>query len=159
MPDFGSRMKAALPHITALVPHRGSMLLVDRLLEASANHALGEVAVSERSAFYLSGLGVPAYVGIEYMAQTVAAYDGFQRWGTGEPPAIGFLLGTRRYVADRSFFKPGDLLLIRVVNVFMDNGMASFDCNISVQGEDCVSATLNVYRPEPGADFTADSAK
>jgi len=35
--------------------------------------------------------------------------------------------------------------------VFSENGMASFDCGIDVGGEVCVTAMLNVYRPEDGA--------
>lgn len=127
------------------------MLLIDRLVEASDSHAIGEVLVSEDSSFYRHGRGVPAYVGLEYMAQTVAAFDGARRVETGEPPAIGFLLGTRRYKAERNYFEAGELLSVRAKMVFSENGMASFDCAISVKGEPRVSAMLNVYRPEDGA--------
>ncbi len=126
------------------------MLLIDRLIEASDVHAVAEVRISERSNFYRAGAGVPAYVGLEYMAQTVAAYDGAHRAVTGEPPAMGFLLGTRRYHADRDYFAAGALLSIRVEMVFSENGMASFDCRIGIDGVPCVTATLSVYRPEDG---------
>jgi predicted hotdog family 3-hydroxylacyl-ACP dehydratase len=144
-------MSQALPDIEHLVRHRGPMLLIERLVEASEHHAVGEVLVSESSSFYRSGRGVPAYVGLEYMAQTVAAFDGARRIETGEPPAIGFLLGTRRYKAERNYFEAGELLSIRVEMVFNENGMASFDCSISVEGVPCVVAALNVYRPDDGA--------
>lgn len=144
-------MSQVLPDIEHLVRHRGTMLLIDRLVEASESHAIGEVLVSENSSFYRSGCGVPAYVGLEYMAQTVAAFDGARRVETGEPPAIGFLLGTRRYKAERNYFEAGELLSVRAEMVFSENGMASFDCAISVEGEPRASAMLNVYRPEDGA--------
>jgi predicted hotdog family 3-hydroxylacyl-ACP dehydratase len=146
-------MSQILPDIEHLIRHRGTMLLIDRLVEASDNHAIGEVLVSEESSFYRAGRGVPAYVGLEYMAQTVAAFDGARRVETGEPPAIGFLLGTRRYKAERNYFEAGQLLSVRTEMVFSENGMASFDCAIGVAGEPapCVSAMLNVYRPEDRA--------
>ncbi|MDR3500923.1 MAG: hypothetical protein P4L72_17045 [Parvibaculum sp.] len=143
-------MPAPIPPIEDLIRHRGPMLLIDGLVEASGTHAVAEVLVSERSRFYRAGSGVPAYVGLEYMAQTVAAYDGALRAVSGEPPAIGFLLGTRRYAATLNYFPAGKLLSIRVEMVFSENGMASFDCRIGIGGETCVTATLSVYRPEDG---------
>lgn len=143
-------MSQVLPDIEKLVPHRGTMLLIDRLVEATDDRALGEVCITETSCFYRDGQGVPAYVGIEYMAQTVAAYDGAKRLRTGAAPEIGFLLGTRRYAADRDYFRAGDRLSIKAEMVFNDGGMASFDCTISVNGVPSVTATLNVFRPEAG---------
>lgn len=134
--------------VEELVRHRATMLLIDRVLDVSERHVVAEVLISERSVFYRMGHGVPAYVGIEYMAQTVAAYDGAQHLATGEPPAIGFLLGTRRYEADRSYFQAGDLLVIRAEMKFNEGGMASFDCTIDVGGVTCVTAALSVYRPD-----------
>lgn len=134
--------------IEGLVRHRATMLLIDRVIDVSERHVMAEVQISERSVFYRMGYGVPAYVGIEYMAQTVAAYDGAQRLATGVPPAIGFLLGTRRYQADRSYFRAGDVLVIRAEMTFNEGGMASFDCAIDVGGVTCVTAALSVYRPD-----------
>jgi predicted hotdog family 3-hydroxylacyl-ACP dehydratase len=134
--------------VEELVRHRGTMLLIDRLIDVSAYHAVAEVTISEVSVFYRTGEGVPAYVGIEYMAQTIAAFDGAQRMTTGEPPVIGFLLGTRRYEAVRSYFHAGEKLTIRANMSFNDGGMASFDCSISVDGQVCVNAALSVYRPD-----------
>lgn len=146
-------MSSSLPLITALVPHRDTMLLIDRLIEASDDHALGEVLIGEDSRFYRPGCGVPVYVGIEYMAQTVAAYDGVQRMKTGAPPAIGFLLGTRRFVSSKHYFQDQDHLTIRADKVFFDGGMASFDCTININGEPSITATLNVYRPDAESDM------
>ncbi|HEX7775982.1 MAG TPA: hypothetical protein VF449_05590 [Parvibaculum sp.] len=152
MPDF--------PPIEELIRHRGPMLLIDRLTEASDRHAVAEVRISEKSSFYRAGMGVPAYVGLEYMAQTVAAYDGAHRASTGEPPAVGFLLGTRRYVADHDYFPAGALLSVRVEMVFSESGMASFDCSIGIGGVSAVTATLSVYRPEDGgASLMAGEAR
>lgn len=139
-------MMQQLPPIEDLIRHRGPMLLIDRLVEVSDLHAVGEVRIGERASFYRPGHGVPAYVGLEYMAQTVAAYDGAHRVATG----IGFLLGTRRYAATRDYFRPGELLSIRADMAFSDNGMASFECRISIGGVDCVTTALSVYRPEDG---------
>jgi predicted hotdog family 3-hydroxylacyl-ACP dehydratase len=144
-------MSRSLPQLEDLVRHSGTMLLIDRLLEASDIHAVAEVTISESSTFYREGCGVPAYVGLEYLAQTIAAYDGALRHATGAPPEIGFLLGTRRYKAARGYFTTGETLHIHVDMTFNENGMAAFDGVIRVDGEDRVTASINVYRPEDGA--------
>jgi|TARA_R110000824_G_scaffold390760_14_gene587889 predicted hotdog family 3-hydroxylacyl-ACP dehydratase len=146
-------MSQTLPQIESLIRHRGRMLLIDRLLEASATHAVGEVTINEQSSFFRKGCGVPAYVGLEYMAQTVAAFDGALRNISGEEPAIGFLLGSRRYEATQSYFPAGATLTIHVDMVFSEGGMASFECLIKQGDETIVTAPLNVYRPESG-EFT-----
>lgn len=142
-------MKEMMP-VEDLVRHRGQMLLIDRLVDASASHAVGEVTIASSSSFFRAGRGVPAYVGLEYMAQTVAAFDGARRVESGEPPAIGFLLGTRRYVSKVKYFLADTLLSVHVNIVFSEGGMASFDCVINAFGEELVTASLNVYRPEGG---------
>lgn len=141
-------MTDSLPNIGDLVRHSGTMLLIDRLIEASDFHAVAEVSITENSTFFRDGCGVPAYVGLEYLAQTIAAYDGAGRHGSGEPPEIGFLLGTRRYMATRGYFAAGETLHIRVDMTFNENGMAAFDGVIRIDDNDCVTASINVYRPE-----------
>ena len=143
----------ALPPASELVRHSGTMLLLTRLAEASETHAVSEVEITENSTFYREGRGVPAYVGLEYMAQTIAAYDGVERRRSGEPPEIGFLLGTRRYEAPRPHFAAGETLRIRVDMTFNDNGMAAFDGVITVGEETRARASINVYRPGGGASF------
>lgn len=147
-------MPQALPNIEELVLHSGTMLLIDRLVESSGDHAVSEVSISEGSAFYREGRGVPAYVGLEYMAQTIAAYDGALRHASGAPPEIGFLLGTRRYTATKGCFVSGETLLVRVDVTFNENGMAAFDGVIRIGGEERVTASINVYRPEKGGGFS-----
>jgi len=143
-------MPGPVRDIADFVPHRGSMLLLDRLVDCDEVHGTAEVSISRRSSFYLPGRGVPAYVGVEYMAQAVAAFDGAQRRAAGAGPAIGFLLGTRQFRSTRSYFRDGERLTVRVTMIYRDGPLGSFDCAIELGGETCCTATLNVYRPGEG---------
>jgi predicted hotdog family 3-hydroxylacyl-ACP dehydratase len=83
------------------------------------------------------------------MAQTIAAVDGLIRRNSGKPPKIGFLLGCRRYRADRSYFRLGESLRISADLVFTDGAMFSFECQISLAaGGEIARARLNVYAPD-----------
>lgn len=143
-------MMKKLPPIEDLILHRDTMLLIDGLLDQTETHATAELRIDEGSTFFRKGKGVPAYVGLEYMAQTVAAFDGAKQLKSAAEPSIGFLLGTRRYRSDLDYFRPGDHLLVDVEMIFSDGAMASFECSIRVNGTTAVTATLNVYRPGPG---------
>ena len=138
------------PPVEQLIIHRGTMLLLDRILEANEKFAVAEVVISSTSPFWRAGDGVPAYVGLEYMAQAIAAFDGARRLKTGAVPTIGFLLGTRRYRSKVGHFTEGQRLRVRAEIAFNDGGMAAFDCIIGSGDEELVSASLNVYRPENG---------
>lgn len=146
-------MTGIQPQMDELIRHRNEMQLIERLLEASDEDAVSELRIGADSSFYLPGLGVPAYVGVEYMAQTIAAYDGAMQLRLGSKPGLGFLLGTRRFKSDRDYYVAGDHITVRVTSVFNDGEMASFECSLSVNSAESATASLNVYRPNDEADF------
>ena len=80
--------------IAELLPHQAPMLLLDRLLDYQGARVL-ETRIGERHGLLLDERGnLPAWVGLELMAQTIAAWAGM-RPGRGEPVRIGMLLGSR----------------------------------------------------------------
>lgn len=135
------------------IPHRGKMLLLDKLLQADDEQAIASVRIHSESLF-LTDKGVPATVGIEYMAQTVAAYSGVKDQQIGQAPKIGLLLGSRRYDSQTDYFRCGDELHIIVQPVYMeDNSLGVFSCRIECEGKTLVTATLNVLQPERIEDY------
>ena len=70
---------SSLPAIETLLPHQAPMLLLDRLCAADAQQARCETRIGARHALLLDGEGnLPGWVGIELMAQTIAAWAGMQ---------------------------------------------------------------------------------
>ncbi|HEY0954690.1 MAG TPA: hotdog family protein [Roseateles sp.] len=142
-----------LPAITELVPHAGPMCLLDRVLAAERERLSAEVVVPAQGLFSHDG-GVGAWVGIEYMAQAVAAWAGWQARAAGEPPRIGLLLGTRRYRCGVPRFMVGQRLRIDIERAYQaDNGLGQFDCRIHADGVELASATLTVFGPEDPSAF------
>ena len=131
--------------VAVLIPHSGDMVLLDRIIDYDDQGLTAELVV--RGDGLLGGdESVPAWAGIEYMAQTIAAYAGMMARQADEPIRLGFLLGTRRYNSNVAAFKVGSTLTIWVKKIMQDNGLGVFDCRI--QGEDVeLTATLNVYQP------------
>jgi len=131
--------------IAELIPHSGSMILLDKILEFD-EHSLSAELVVRDDALLGNNKKVPAWVGIEYMAQTIAAYAGIQSKKLGEPINLGFLLGTRRYTSNIDSFDIGTVLTIKITRIINDDKLGVFDCKIYGSGIE-VNANLNVYQP------------
>ena len=137
-----------IPDIEHLVPHRAPMLLIDRIIEVADDAVTATARIDRTSVFALGDEGVPSYVGLEMMAQTVCAYDGLRRFEEGLPPPVGFLLGCRRYSVRRPYLAPGTILTITAHMLIHDGAMASFDCIIrDAELASFAQGSLNVYRP------------
>ena len=133
--------------IAALLPHRPPMLLVDRLLEDDAEMVRVEATVKPDGLF-VTEEGMPAWVGIELMAQTVASWAGLRRHEAGEPVRLGFLLGTRKYECTLAHFPLGARLEIEArQELVAENGLAVFACKIFLGADIIATANLNAFQP------------
>jgi predicted hotdog family 3-hydroxylacyl-ACP dehydratase len=139
--------------IETVVPHRGRMLMVDQLL-ANDPDSVVVSAVIGRDNLFADAQGVPAWVGIEYMAQAIAAWAGCRALTRKEPAKIGFLLGTRRYDCQCQHFAFGAQLRIEATReLFGENGLGMFSCRI-LEGElELAKAHVSVYEPPDSAAF------
>ncbi|MFP2905738.1 3-hydroxylacyl-ACP dehydratase [Pyxidicoccus sp. 3LFB2] len=133
--------------IASLVPHADGMRLIDRAVEGDAESLVAEVTLREDCLFNEHGV-IGGWVGIEFMAQAIGAWAGWQSRLRGEPLKVGYLLGTRRYECSRPSFKVGELLRIEVHRRFWgDNGLSQFDCTLGINGETVATAALTVFEP------------
>ncbi len=134
-----------------LIPHRGGMRLLDRVLAADEEHAVAEVDVPFDGLFVRDGQ-VPSWVGIEYMAQTVAAWAGARARGAGGVPRPGLLLGTRRYSTHCDGFPSGARLRVEVrCELIGANGLGQFDCRIEMNGQQVATSRISVLDPPAGS--------
>ncbi len=132
--------------VAELLPHDGNMVLLDGVVDYDQESLVAEVVVRDDGLFG-DGKTIPAWIGIEYMAQTVAAHGGMMCHLVGKPINLGFLLGTRRYISNISDFTVGTRLTVKVNRFIEDQGLGVFDCQILGDGID-ISAKLNVYQPD-----------
>jgi predicted hotdog family 3-hydroxylacyl-ACP dehydratase len=146
------RTEIVLP-MAELVPHSGRMRLLDRAIEGDEDSLLASVEIRADSMFY-DGHGVGSWVGIEYMAQAVAAWAGWRARLAGGAPKVGFLLGSRRFSTSRAHFQCGEVLLVHAQRQFQaGNGLGHFDCTLVIAGVQVAEAALNVFEPEDVSQF------
>lgn len=140
--------------IEEILPHRGSMLLLDRVLDFDAESATAEYT-PRSDAWYADSAGnMPAWIGIELMAQAVAAHVGLLKRCSGALPKQGALLGTRRYSSAQPAFSAGKPLLMRTKMIYRDaSGLGAYDCSIMVDGREVAGAILKVFEPDNFQSF------
>ena len=133
--------------IEDVVPHRDGMCLLDRVLRWDDETIQAELVVPYEGLF-VEGGGVPAWVGIEYMAQAIAAWAGCRARRAGREPNIGFLLGSRRYTSTRDVFPSGTHLRVDArCELLADNGLGMFACTLHAGDEQWAVANVSVFEP------------
>lgn len=136
------------PPLAQLLPHDAPMILVDKLISVGTENIHCQVTIRSDHLFFDSqSQAIPGYVGIELMAQTIAAWAGYHAWLQGKPSPIGFLLGCRRYHSEWSQFNEGAVLDIYAERLMQDNNMAVFSCQIVSQQQTIATSQLNTYLP------------
>lgn len=125
------------------------MLLLDRVIAFDSESTIAEYSPHD-DAWYADEQGnMPAWIGIELMAQTIAAHVGLIKHRMGAPLKMGALLGTRRYTSEQAAFAAGKKLHIMAKMIYRDpTGLGAYECHISTDGEELASGTVKVFEPD-----------
>lgn len=145
-------MRPSFP-IRELVPHADEMLLLDAVEEFEADHLVGLYVVPAQGLFTRDDGRLPAWVGVEIMAQAIAAHVGVRCRLSGAPIPIGVLVGARRLHSSVDAFEPGARLSVDVRRVMEDGkGVGIWSCRLDGDGVRS-EAQLSVYEPPDAAEF------
>lgn len=156
--DSTMTIHTQLPPIEDVLPHRGNMLLIDRLLEFSHESLIAEYS-PKADAWYADTEGnMPAWIGLELMAQAVAAHVGVLKLNEKKPQKNGVLVGTRRYSAAVPIFTANMPMQIHATIFYQDiSGIAAYDCSIKNGDTLLAEATLKVFEPDNFQTFLQES--
>ncbi|HBP46325.1 3-hydroxylacyl-ACP dehydratase [Pseudomonas sp. FSL R10-0056] len=145
--------------LAELLPHAGDMILIDQVLAFDEEQIETRLIVKAGGLFNREDGSLPAWTGIELMAQSVAAYAGCRARLQGRPVALGFLLGTRKFECNVEHFPLGAPLHIHALRSLEDdNGMGVFECHLTGPGIHA-SARLNVFRPPQADTYLAQTPR
>jgi predicted hotdog family 3-hydroxylacyl-ACP dehydratase len=144
--------------IEAIIPHRGTMLLIDAVT-AFDEQTLSARATVHADAWYADAQGaMPAWIGIELMAQSIAAHVALLAMRGGGRARPGVLLGSRSYKALQPSFAGGAQLLIRATELLRsDEGHGAYECTIHHDDVCCAEAVIKVFQPSDFQSFIEGS--
>jgi len=144
--------------IAELLPHAGDMILLDGVERFDDDNVETVLQVRADGLLNTADGSLPAWVGVEIMAQSVAAFAGCHARQAGQQVELGFLLGTRSYQCNVEAFPAGADLRVRAHRSLQDdNGMGVFECHLDGPGIHA-EARLNVFRPPEVASYLQESA-
>jgi predicted hotdog family 3-hydroxylacyl-ACP dehydratase len=151
-------MNIASLSIEDILFHRGTMLLVDRALHFENDFAVAEAIPCAQRWYRNSAGNMPAWLGLELMAQTTSIHMSLKKKQHNLPVKMGALLGTHRYHSAVADFLAGEPLCIRAQVVMLDaSGLGVYDCTITRREEVIATATLKVFEPEDFALFMKEN--
>jgi predicted hotdog family 3-hydroxylacyl-ACP dehydratase len=144
--------------IEAIIPHRGSMLLIDAV-DTFGEETLSARASVDSHAWYADADGaMPAWIGVELMAQAIAAHVALLAMRGGGHARPGVLLGSRSYKALLPTFAAGACLSIRVLELLRsEEGHGAYECTIHHGDVCCAEAVIKVFQPPDFQSFIEGS--
>ena len=144
--------------VEAIIPHRGTMLLIDAV-DSFDEETLTARATVHADAWYADAQGaMPAWIGIELMAQAIAAHVALLAMRGGGRARPGVLLGSRSYKALQPSFVGGAQLLIRTTELLRsDEGHGAYECTIHHGDVCCAEAVVKVFQPSDFQSFIEGS--
>jgi len=145
---------AELPRPDQILPHAGAMVLLSRVLAHESGHTVCEARAGAHALVRDASGCEPAWMGLEYMAQYVAAHAGLVGWTRGEPARMGFLVSVRRVELLARRFQPGQRLVATARHLWGGaQGMVSFDCELAdgESGDLLAKGRISCFAPAGGA--------
>ena len=154
-------MSAAFPPVAELLPHAGEMVFLTDVLEHTETGTVCSVEVGAGPFIEPDGR-VGAWIGIEYMAQCIAAHGILTALDSDEPPRIGMLLGSRRIRLHSGHFETGQRLIVRAKPTWgQRSGLVAFECSLecATTGALLAEGRLNCFLAEQGQFDTTEESQ
>ena len=126
------------------IPHSGSMLLIDELLQSNSSKSMGNAIIKQTNPFLRKDKVLSDICFIEILAQTVAAANGYNRHKDGKPAEEGFLVGIENFI----FFKTaseGDLLLLKLEKTSEMQGISFVEGEVLRGPETLAKGTIKLF--------------
>lgn len=136
------------------LPHEAPMVMLETVHLAAADQVICSVKVSKEGVLapFLDSQGnLPAWFGLEIMAQTVGVSGGWQAaklTKSDAAPAMGMLLGTQAFKVSSASFKLGTLLTCEAQLLQTNGQLSSYSCSLKDKEQELGSARVNVWQAE-----------
>ena len=142
--------------LDAIVPHSGRMSFLSGIVDWGENldWLVCRARFGEDFLFFDEEFGgVPSYVGFEFMAQSIAALSGLERYLGGiVEKRIGYIMGVRNYKARGKTLPPNEDFEIRIEEILRNGPVVSYRCGIDLAGDTISEGIINAFEPERGEE-------
>jgi len=129
------------------IPHRNKMCMLSRVnnYNLQENSIEAEYDITENCLFYdVENSGIPAWVGFEFIAQSISAYIGIKNKINGRPVKEGFILGVSHMQIDLPFFSKNSIITINSIELDNLDPVFIFDGKIFLDGKKVLAGKVTV---------------
>ncbi|MBL4687071.1 MAG: hypothetical protein JKY37_20920 [Nannocystaceae bacterium] len=140
--------RASFPSPAELLPHGPTLVFLDRVLERGEQYVVCEATPRPCEVAYACNGMVPATMCVEYMAQAVAVFAGFQA-PAGRRREIGYIIAVRMLKVCVPGFPLGEPLRVQALRQWGEEQLGRFQTSIHRGEDELASAFMSVYRPGP----------
>ncbi|MCL2243187.1 MAG: hypothetical protein FWC03_01810 [Treponema sp.] len=133
--------------LLTLIPHRNRMCLLSRVNRYNLQECSieAEYDITDDCMFYdFENSGVPAWVGFEFIAQSISAFIGIKDKINCVPIKEGFILGVSHMQIDLPFFGKNSIITINSRELENLDPIYIFDGRISVDGKKVLAGKVTV---------------
>jgi predicted hotdog family 3-hydroxylacyl-ACP dehydratase len=129
-------------------------VLVSSILEHEPDATTCLITVREAFPLRFEGGLVPALLGLEYMAQSIAIHGGLRARSEALAAPVGLLLGAVEVDLRTDGFSPGQRLEVTVRRLWGDRAFFIFDCRLRDHANRAMlmTASLKVFRSRGAND-------
>lgn len=138
---------SAFPPIAQLMPHRGPMVLLERMLSWSPGQTECGMQVRAGTRFVEED-GLRAPFTIEHMAQSVAACLGYEAYLGGRGVRVGMIVSCRTFYAHMPSASVGDELVVKANRERGNESLSHFDCEVRKDKALFATASLTLFHGE-----------
>ena len=124
--------------------------MLHEVIDYGEKHLTAAVYPERPNVFKSEDGSIPGYVGMELMAQAIAALVGLNAYLAGERgecPRIGLLLGARSCRVNCGQLPKEGMLSVRVDEVMMQEPIGVFDASVSAGGAILVEGQIKTIQP------------
>lgn len=130
-------MSASFPPIATLVPHGPAILMLDSLDVWEPEFVQCSTQVRENSPFVENGT-LSSLITLEHLAQSIAAYLGYEAHLRGKGPSIGMVIAVRNYHLFRPSIAVDEQLVLRATMMHGDAECSQFEGEV-LSNQECVA--------------------
>ncbi len=137
------------------------MLLLDDVVHLDHHGIIVRLTVRQDGLFDRAG-EVPAWAGVEYMAQAMSALNGYRLREQGLAVRLGFLADTQEFRSKVRAFRCGDVLYVSAQSELETaEGLGAFNCRIESRENGVPNvlceARVNAYAPHDPERYYAEA--
>ena len=135
--------------IESILPHRGSMLFLDRVVSYGSDWIVCEADTAKQALFAQTPKGIPAWFGLEYMCQSIAALEGIKCLEKNASVRLSYVMGSRRICSELSHLPFDETLTIRADTEIRDeSAIGVFNCKVFAAERCIMQGMIKGYMPK-----------